>query len=134
MPHVLVVDDDPAATHALGRLLREDGHRVSAFTSPHEALQALKRWPFDIVITDLEMPELDGHAILRAAREHQPNACIVVVSGKATEHAAALIAAGACVVSDKPVDYAALTSSIERCRAKERRARHAGAFVQAARR
>ena len=134
MCHALVVDNDVLATRALGRLLRDDGQRVSPFENPHEALSALRRWPFDLVISDLEMPEADGRAVLRIARERQPNACVVIVTARALDVATSLLAEGACVVADKPLDYAALFSFLATCRARSARERHEGIFLRAARR
>jgi CheY-like chemotaxis protein len=113
---ILVVDDDPATVHGMTRLLVGDGHVVSAFTSGAEAAEALSQGKFDVVMTDLEMPGVDGQAIARTARVHSPEACVVVATARAVEKEQVLIDAGACIVSDKPVDYDSLTSAVLECR------------------
>lgn len=116
MPRFLVVDDDPAAVKGMSHLLIDDGHTVAPFTGGADAVDALSRESFDAVVTDLEMPHVDGHAVVRAAREHQPHACVVVATGKADESWADLVKAGACIVADKPLEYAAVTKEIAHCR------------------
>lgn len=116
MARFLVVDDDHAAVRGLTTLLSLDGHHVSPFTSGAEAVGALARESFDAVVTDLEMPETDGHAVLRAARECSPQACLVVASARGSERHHELTAAGACIVADKPFDYDAIANAIRECR------------------
>lgn len=118
MPRYLVVDDDPAAASGLAQLLREDGHEVTAFTKGADAVQALSRDAFDVVLTDLEMPQVDGQAVVRATRDAHPNACIVVVTARPDEKLHELHGAGVCIVADKPVDYDEITRAVADCRAR----------------
>ena len=67
MPRFLVVDDDPSAVTGMTQLLTGDGHEVAPFTGGADAVDALSREPFDAIVTDLEMPHVDGHAVVRAA-------------------------------------------------------------------
>lgn len=118
MPRFLVVDDDPAAVNGMSHLLIGDGHTVAPFTRGTEAVEALSRESFDAIVTDLEMPHVDGHAVLRAAREHQPHACLVVATARGLEKWPDLVQAGACIVADKPIEYDAITTEITACRAR----------------
>ena len=118
MPRFLVVDDDPSTTKGMEMLLTGDGHVVLPVTDGAEAVEALSRESFDAVLTDLEMPNVDGHAVIRAARQHQPHACLVVATAKAGEKRADLLDAGVCMVSDKPFDYEEVTKEIGHCRAR----------------
>jgi len=116
MGRILVVDDDHSTVEAMATLLGQDGHEVEAFTSGKEAIAAMRSRPFDVVVTDLEMPVVDGATVIRAAREASPNACIVV-----TDQGAAapkdLEDAGACLVLEKPIEYEAVHHAIAACRA-----------------
>jgi CheY-like chemotaxis protein len=116
MPRFLVVDDDPPSVDAMTQLLRLDGHEVSPFTDGGCAADALALHPFDAIITDLDMPKVDGTEVMRAARRYAPAACLVVVTANArTEH---LYDAGACMVHDKPVDYDAVVGAVGECRVR----------------
>jgi CheY-like chemotaxis protein len=115
MPKFLVVDDDPATVDAMTLLLKGDGHDVSSFTMGPEAIAALAREPFDAVVTDLEMPRVDGEQVVRTARLHAPRACVMVVS--ASDDARRLRDVGACFVHGKPVDYDTVVGTVSRCRA-----------------
>jgi CheY-like chemotaxis protein len=118
MARFLVVDDDHSTVRGLTRLLSEDGHDIAAFTTGAEAVEALSRDSFDAVLTDLEMPHVDGHEVMRATRERMPTACLVVVTAKAEQNAQELADAGACIVADKPMDYAGITKAVTDCRAR----------------
>ena len=118
MPRFLVVDNNPSSVGGISKLLREDGHDVAMFTTGADAVQAVSQEAFDAVVTDLEMPHVDGRAVVHATREHNPGACLVVVSGRADEHLQTLVQAGACIVADKPFDYDEVTKAIGDCRAR----------------
>ncbi len=99
-------------------LLTDDGHEVVPFTAGADAVDALGREPFDAVVTDFEMPHVDGHAVVRATRKHHPRACLVVASSRVTDKGASLVDSGACIVADKPFEYDAITQAIGACRAR----------------
>jgi class 3 adenylate cyclase len=61
---VLVVDDDPLNRMLLTRSLEQEGHRVGSAASGQEALEILREKPFDVVLLDIVMPELDGVSVL----------------------------------------------------------------------
>ncbi len=116
MARILVVDDDHSAVTAVTRMLSGDGHDVASFTDGAAAVEALSRESFDAVMTDLDMPDVDGHAVVRSARVHAPEACVVVVTARAQESEQTLTEAGACLVTDKPLAYDAIMKTITDCR------------------
>jgi len=116
MARFLVVDDDPASVEGMTRLLHLDGHEVSPFTEGARAIDALAREPFDAIVTDLEMPKVDGTEVVRAARQHAPGACLIVTTAKAS--AQHLYDAGACMLHEKPVEYDTLVDAVRECRAR----------------
>jgi PAS domain S-box-containing protein len=65
---VLVVDDDPDARHLIGMLLGERGAKVIAVGSAAEALRALETEHPDVLLSDIEMPDQDGYALIRSIR------------------------------------------------------------------
>src|SRR6266536_5904250 len=62
---VLVVDDDPLNRMLLTRSLEQKGHRVGSAANGQEALEILRENPFDVVLLDIVMPELDGVSVLQ---------------------------------------------------------------------
>ena len=118
MSRFLVVDDDDSSVHGMTRLLRDDGHDVVPFTAGKDAVDAIGRHAFDVVVTNVEMPHVDGHAVVAATRDNLPTACVVAVSARADDHAHALTHAGACIVADKPIDYESITRAVAECRAR----------------
>jgi DNA-binding NtrC family response regulator len=84
MATILLVDDDKNHLNAMWRAFWLDGqHEVERFTSPGEALERAKEQPFDAVVADYRMPEMDGVRFLQAFRELQPQACRIMISGNA---------------------------------------------------
>lgn len=69
---ILVVDDEPSVTDLLADILRGDGHRVTIANSGREALDRISHGAFDILLSDLRMPELDGPSLFRILEEREP--------------------------------------------------------------
>jgi DNA-binding NtrC family response regulator len=78
---VLVVDDDALFRAALVRYLESESFAVVAEGDPSAALERIEQRPFDLVITDLRMPGLDGIAFIRRVRALDPEAVCIVVTG-----------------------------------------------------
>jgi two-component system response regulator HydG len=83
MADILIVDDEPAARTTLAILLRKRGHRVVQAESAKAAAKALADCVFDLVITDLRMPDGDGLEVLRTAKAHCPEAVVVLLTAYA---------------------------------------------------
>lgn len=88
MFNILVLDDQPAIINAMRRAidrippdLLDSRCRVHGFDNPENALESLRDVAYDAVISDLRMPEVDGLDFLRQARELQPDAVRMVISG-----------------------------------------------------
>ncbi|MGH9957365.1 MAG: response regulator, partial [Pyrinomonadaceae bacterium] len=78
---ILVVDDEPAVRETLADMLETMNHKVELARSGHEAVQKLDAADFDLVFTDLAMPEMDGWETAREIRKRQPEMYIVLVTG-----------------------------------------------------
>src|SRR3990172_5550492 len=74
MARVLVVDDEAKLAKFVAQALELDGHDVVRAGGGREALTLLAERPFEVVVTDLRMPEVDGLAVLNAARPPPPAA------------------------------------------------------------
>ena len=81
MARVLIVDDDGDVRDTLIRLLRLAGHDPLAPQSSVDAVRAVKSGDYDIVITDVIMPDLDGIEIIRLVRTVKPGCPIIAISG-----------------------------------------------------
>lgn len=114
MARVLVVDDEPNTVSALKGLLEEDGYDVDGFTRPQEAVAALTQESYDMVLTDLEMPQVKGDALVRVARQHHPTACIFMHSARSD----APPVQEACHVFTKPLDYDEVVRAVGACPAR----------------
>src|SRR4051812_18882791 len=78
---VLVVDDEPMLATMLERMLTADGHLVTSCTDGEQALQHVGRGQFDLVLTDLSMPEMNGWEVARAIRSGRPDQPIAFLTG-----------------------------------------------------
>jgi HD-like signal output (HDOD) protein/CheY-like chemotaxis protein len=88
--HILFVDDDPWILRAIEREMRaySDRWTISTAIGGERAMQLLSERPFDILVTDMSMPVIDGAALLHHVREHYPSMVRIVLSGHAElEHA-----------------------------------------------
>jgi CheY-like chemotaxis protein len=78
---ILVVDDEETIRNMLMELLRTEGHKVQPACGRMEVLDALERTKFDLVVTDVIMPEFDGMEVIRVVKELQPDAALIAMSG-----------------------------------------------------
>ena len=121
---VLVVDDERSMRDLLAIMLKQAGHDVALAEGGAEAIATLKREPFDLIVTDLRMREVDGLAVLRAAKEHSPQTVVLVITAFAsTETAVEAMKLGAYDYITKPfkMDEVKLTiaNALERKRLQD---------------
>ncbi|TLZ23470.1 MAG: response regulator, partial [Gammaproteobacteria bacterium] len=81
---LLIVDDEAAHMRALCDTLQREGYVTRGFTSGGEALEALREQSFDLLLTDLQMPEIDGITLLRACQEIDRDIACVLMTGHGT--------------------------------------------------
>ena len=81
---LLIVDDETAQMTALCKTLELERYETVGFSSATEALAALRNQSFDLVLTDMMMPEMDGITLLRNAFEIDPNLVGIVMTGHGT--------------------------------------------------
>lgn len=83
-PRVLCVDDEPVTLRLVTRLLERMGLVVTTAPRPDAALEIFEVDRFDLIITDIRMPGMDGHAFLAAIRERDPQVPVIVATGHAS--------------------------------------------------
>ncbi len=81
---ILIVDDEHIARENLGYVLHKEGFETVCVDSGVKALQELENGDFDLVMTDLRMPGIDGMAVVEYTREKHPNTEVIVITGYAT--------------------------------------------------
>ncbi len=81
MASILVVDDDPISRATLRSILEGSGHAVEETVDGVQAMKAFRKTPFDVVITDIFMPEKEGVELVREMRQEFPGVRIIAVSG-----------------------------------------------------
>ena len=80
-PSILVVDDEPPVLFTLDYLLQRYGYAVTPASNGAEAIAHILRDYFDLLLIDLKLPDFSGLEIARCAREHQPDAGILIITG-----------------------------------------------------
>ncbi|HYL21932.1 MAG TPA: sigma-54 dependent transcriptional regulator, partial [Gemmatimonadales bacterium] len=88
MTRVLVIDDEPGLRQSLGLLLADAGYQVTAEGNGAKGLERALAEPFDLVLCDVRMPEMDGIAFLRAYKARGGSALVIMMSAYGGEEAA----------------------------------------------
>jgi DNA-binding NtrC family response regulator len=111
---VLVAEDDDAYRQALRRGLERAGFEVVEGANGRQALDIVDLEPVDLVLTDLQMPEVDGLGLLSALRETRPELPVILMSGVGTlETAVKAVRLGATDFLEKPVGFDRLIITLE---------------------
>ncbi len=118
---ILVVDDEPRMCESLKTLLSGVGYEVTTVHEGEKAIVKINQDDFDMVITDIKMPRLDGLDILKAARTKDQDALVILMTGFASlESAVSAINQGAYDYLMKPIDFPDLKLTIRRGLEKRR--------------
>lgn len=112
---ILVVDDDPGVVDYLVEMLSEEGYVTEGVTSPPEALHRLGADEFDLIITDVVMPEMRGTDLMAAIHARKPNQLVLLITAFGSiDLAVQTVRAGACDFIAKPFQIEVLFLAIER--------------------
>ncbi len=115
MALIMVVDDDDETRVLLDSILvRDAGHDVRYAEDGHAAIARFEATRPDVVITDIEMPRLNGVALIRHLKQVQAGAGVIAISGKGLDRLERAIDAGALIALTKPLDRATLLDAVER--------------------
>ncbi len=77
---ILVVDDEENAREGLSKILSKEGYRVETASNGKEAIDNLKRQRYDLVITDMRMPLMDGFEVLREIKKMDENIGVIMIT------------------------------------------------------
>ena len=120
-PRVLVVDDEPSVLLTTRAVLEQDGYQVETASGGEAALAMIATQDFDIVLTDLNMPKVDGLVVLAEAQRRSPNTATIMITGYASvQSAIEAVQLGASEYLMKPVEIPQLRLAIKRSLERKR--------------
>jgi len=120
MTDILVVDDDMGMREFLEIMLTQEGYRVKCAKEGKEALEICKTWKFDLAITDLKMPKVDGIEFLKSIKEISPATMVILITAYASgETAVTAMQEGAYDYIEKNFDVEDLKIRIREALAKK---------------
>ncbi len=130
--HILVVDDEDLILDVIARYLAQRGEHCETTTSGQQALERVQAYDFDIVLTDLTMPGIDGLELTRRVKALRPQTVCIVMSGVGTRlDVIAAMQIGVFDFLDKPFsDLAVLAMVIERAATSRRLVRERDALLE----
>jgi DNA-binding NtrC family response regulator len=129
--HILLVEDEAPLRQAVAEQLTDRGYQVEQADSGEAAVARLSDFAFDIIITDLRLPGLDGSTVLEAAVKRYPDIIAIVVTGFGTvKDAVEAIKRGACDFVSKPFQIDELLHVLESA-LEQRRLKMENAYLRA---
>jgi CheY-like chemotaxis protein len=118
MANVLVVDDDPSVRKVVERIIRSGGHEPLGASSGRDALALLESNSFDLIVTDINMPDMDGIELILAVRELGHATPTIAISGGGLVDADSLLQdaqiLGAVEIVNKPFGVVEMRDVIAR--------------------
>ena len=129
--HLLLVEDEEALRQAIAEQLSDLGYRVQEVGCGEDALARLADFAFDIVITDLRLPGIDGSAVVEAAVGRYPELIAIIITGYGTvKDAVEAIKRGAFDFVSKPFQFAELVHVLDSA-IEQRRLKSENAYLRA---
>jgi DNA-binding response OmpR family regulator len=114
-PRVLVVDDEEAVVVTVRGILELDGYELTSTTSGQEALELLREEHFDVILTDLQIDDVDGTQLLRELKEADSDTSAIILTGYGSlESAIRVLRHGAYDYLLKPCDVLELRTTVAR--------------------
>lgn len=110
---ILVVDDEELAAEDLAEYLERKGHFVKTAMDGESGFKQYKEGDFDVVITDLRMPKMDGYELMKKIHERNPNIPVFIITGHTTiGEDREIEAKGALNVLTKPVSLKQIVENL----------------------
>lgn len=118
---IFIVEDDPTLNRLVGDYFATSGHEVERFTRAEDALTAAKAAAPDVVITDVQLPGMNGVELVGELKKVEPTLlCVVMTAHGSVQVAVDAMRAGAFEFVEKPVDLARLVRLVERALGERR--------------
>jgi DNA-binding NtrC family response regulator len=116
---ILLVDDDEHSRQSLKQILAEDGYDVTTCADGAEVLGVMEHSEFDVLITDLKMPKMNGIELLEKVKETKPDIhTIIITAFGETDTYLKAMNVGAADYLNKPIDYTELTRILKALESK----------------
>ncbi|MDY0384933.1 response regulator [Trichlorobacter sp.] len=117
MASILLIDDDPQVRSVLEGFLNHDGHQVVCAANGREATQLLERQDFDLMLTDIVMPDQDGFEVIMHVTLQPDRPRIIAISGGSSRLSQQILLAMASKmrierVLAKPISYQQLSTAV----------------------
>lgn len=117
---VLLVDDEKDFLDTMSERMRARGMEVTTAGSAAEALSIIEREPFDAIVLDFQMPEMDGFETLKRIKAKRPESQIILLTGYATiQKGVEAIKIGASDFLEKPADLEVLAEKIKKAKTEK---------------
>ena len=118
---ILIVDDEDGMRRLLSRVLTREGYDTVAVGSGAEALRLVANERFDLVVTDIKMPEMDGLQLLEELKEYEPSLLVIVITAYGTiENAVQALRSGAYDYIAKPFENDEIRLTVAKALERER--------------
>jgi CheY-like chemotaxis protein len=115
---ILMVDDDPFVGEMVGFILQSSGYIVETAENGLDALEKYKAGPTHLIITDMNMPEMDGLTLIQEVRKTDPDIAIILMTGN-DDAGSSATGADECIVKDENIQDT-IVSSVEAVLRKKR--------------
>lgn len=113
-PRILVIDDEEIVRISCKKCLAPEGYDIDVAPNGTEGMRLTEANAYDLILTDLKMPDMDGMEFLVKTKERQPHAKVIMITGYSTvEHAVKAIRAGAYNYIEKPFTPDALITAVK---------------------
>src|SRR5687767_11420131 len=121
--NALLIDDDKVTLELLTFQLESEGFEVTTAESGNEGLELIKQKEFDVILTDLHLPDVSGIGLVKSSKEIAPQTEIIMITGDGSnDRAIEATKAGAFWYLEKPLDFDELFELIGRAVARKRQA------------
>ena len=113
--NVLVIDDDKSSLHLLRKLVSDCGYDVTTTNNGNEGVEKMMTEDYDVIVSDIVMPKITGHEMLRSIRKWNPDLPVIFVTGEPNlKSAIDAVDSGAFAYLTKPVNRKQLKENLER--------------------
>jgi len=112
----MLIDDDLQSLKGLSTALRFRGYESIQFQNPKEAIKAFKRDAYDIVVTDYNMPEMNGLEVMQAIQKISPETMVLVVTGYPEKCTSLIKKNRPQLLFEKPVNIEEFLEAIKKAR------------------